>query len=114
MGRINHLEGMPLGNQSLEATLVEDVDEAFLYYHLVELPIEGCAVFSRHLLNAYRLANGILGVAGLVDLRDVLVGIHDDLDFLLATLMTVQRQSGLLLLCDSHHSSRVAQDIAVH
>ena len=44
----------------------------------------------------------------------MVVGIHDDLDFLFATLMTVQCQSCFLLMGDGHYSGRVAQDITVH
>ena len=71
---------------------VEDINESFVLNHLLQLLEEGGAVAGRHLLETDTLANGFLDRAGLAEFHDAVLIVNNHLYFLLATLMTVQRQ----------------------
>ena len=105
---------MSLWDESFEATLVEHVDESFFQNHLVEFLVECRTIVGSHFLDTYRLTDGILDAAYLADLRDMPIGIHDDLDLFLSALMTVEGEGRLRFMGDTCHSGRVAEDIAVH
>ena len=105
---------MSLGYESLEGTLVEDVDEMLLEDHLVELNGQCLTVVGSELLDAYALAQCIFGAAGLADLGDAHAVVDHDLHLLLAQLMAVDGQCRPLLTGYTEHCLRVAEDVAVH
>ena len=58
-GGVDDAEGVALRDETLEGTLVENVDETLVFDHLLQLVEEGGAVVGCHLLDAYALASGI-------------------------------------------------------
>ena len=105
---------MSLGNESFEGTLIENVDESFAFYHLLQLTEQCHRIVSGNTLDTHRLTDGIGNAARLAEFHDTTGLVGDDLDFLLTTLMAVQRQGRALLIHHPPHGLRITQDIAIH
>ena len=75
---------MPLGNETLEGTLIEHIDESLTLYHLLKFTEQGDAIFCCHLLEADTLANSFLDAAHFTDFYHTIVGVYDNLDFFVA------------------------------
>ena len=110
---VDNAEGVTLWDEALEGTLIEDVDESFALYHLFQFLEECCAVAGGHLLEAYAFANSFLNGTRLAEFHDTVVIINNHLDFLFATLMTIQRQG--ITLSGQHGTDErwVEEDVAV-
>ncbi len=76
--------------------------------------IDGLAIVGGHLLDTHRLTDSLFYAAHLTDLRNASLCIDNHLDFLLATLMTIESQGRLRLLSNTYYCRGVAQYIAVH
>jgi hypothetical protein len=114
VGGVNHAEGVPLRDETLEGAFVEDIDETFVFDHLPEFAEECGAVVGADLLNAYALSGRFSRRTGLTDLDDATVGVGHNLHLLLAKLVTVEGESAAFGLQYLGEDGRIAEDVAIH
>ena len=99
---------MPLWDETLEGSLIENVDEAFLQNHLVEFAEKGLAISGSYLLDAHRFTHGIFGTTCLANLSNAHLIVDNNFHLFLTQFMPVHRQGSLWFTGDSKHSGRIA------